>query len=94
MKSSWKLPYMSQKFFKNKYLNKKIINIRIRNSVIPYNFIKNNLKLSIFNGIWYLTVLVNSQMKGFKLGEFILTKKIETQTHLKKKVQKKTKGKK
>jgi ribosomal protein S19 len=33
-------------------------------------------------------------MKGFKLGEFILTKKIETQTHLKKKVQKKTKGKK
>jgi hypothetical protein len=34
------------------------------------------------------------QMKGNKFGQFIFTKKIDTQTHLKKKVQKKSKGKK
>lgn len=33
-------------------------------------------------------------MKNCKFGEFIFTKKTDTQTHLKKKVQKKPKGKK
>jgi len=37
---------------------------------------------------------MNVQMKGKKFGEFIFTKKIDTQTHLKRKVQKKSKGRK
>jgi hypothetical protein len=37
---------------------------------------------------------MNINMKNCKFGEFIFTKKTETQTHLKKKVQKKPKGRK
>ena len=90
-RSTWKLPYISRLFFRNKFLNNKVINIRIKDSIIPYNFIKKNVKICVFNGIWFLSILMNLQMKGTKFGQYILTKKIDTQTHLKKKVQKKSK---
>lgn len=93
-KSTWKLPFLPLLFYKKKFLEKKILNIRIRNSIIPTIFLKKNLKICIFNGIWYLSILMNLSMKGCKFGEFIFTKKIDTQTHLKKKVQKKPKGRK
>lgn len=93
-RSTWKLPYIPILLFKKKFLAKKILNIRIRNSVIPTIFLKKNLKICIFNGIWYLTILMNINMKNCKFGEFIFTKKTDTQTHLKKKVQKKPKGRK
>lgn len=94
LRSTWKLPYISKILFKNKFLNNKILNIRIKNSIIPNKFITNNIKICIFNGIWYLSIIMNPQMRGSKFGEFIFTKKIDTQTHIKKKVQKKSKGKK
>lgn len=94
IKSTWKLPYIPNIFFRNKFLLKKTINIRIKNAIIPYNFLKKNIKLCVFNGIWFLSLMLNINMKGKKFGEFIFTKKTETQTHLKKKVQKKPKGRK
>jgi len=93
-RSSWKLPYISLLFFKNKFLKNKTLNIRLKHSVIPYKFLNKNIKVCVFNGIWYLSILMSPQMKGNKFGQFIFTKKIDTQTHLKKKVQKKSKGRK
>jgi ribosomal protein S19 len=92
MKSTWKLPYIPLILFKKKFLEKKIINLRIRNAIIPYNFLLKKIKICIFNGVWYLTLLLNLNMKNCKFGEFIFTKRSDTQTHLKRKVQKKTKG--
>lgn len=93
-KSTWKLPFIPLLFYKKKFLEKKILNIRFKNAMIPTLFIKKNIKICIFNGIWFLSLIMNSNMLGHKFGEFILTKKSDTQTHLKKKVQKKPKGKK
>ena len=94
-RSSWKLPYISLLFFKNRFLkNNLIISTRSRNSKIPAIFIEKKIKISIFNGIWYLSTLLNANMLGYKFGEFSFTKRSDTQTHLKKKVQKKPKGRK
>lgn len=93
-RSTWKLPFIPLIFYKKKFLEKKVLNIRIRNAIIPAIFLKKNLKICIFNGIWFLSILMNISMQGCKFGEFIFTKKADKQTHLKKKVQKKPKGKK
>lgn len=93
-RSSWKLPYISLIFFQKRFLTKSLSNIRIRNSIIPSIFIDNKIKICIFNGIWYLSVLMSNNMLGCKFGEFSFTKRSDTQTHLKKKRKKKPKGKK
>jgi len=94
-RSSWKLPYIPLLFFKNRFLkNNTNISTRLRNSIIPSIFIEKKIKIQIFNGIWYLSTLINSNMLGCKFGEFSFTKRSDTQTHLKRKVQKKPKGKK
>jgi len=94
-RSSWKLPYISLLFFKNRFLkNNIILSTRFRNSMIPSIFIEKKIKISIFNGVWYLSTLINANMLGCKFGEFSFTKRSDRQTHLKKKVQKKPKGKK
>jgi len=90
-RSSWKLPYIAPTLFKNRYLNTILSNIRIRNSIIPSIFIKKKIKFCIFNGTWYLSMIMMPNMLGHKFGEFIFTKKSDTQTHLKRKVQRKTK---
>lgn len=93
-RSTWKLPYIPLILFQNRFLNKQGLNIRIRNSVIPTIFMDKKIKLCIFNGTWFLSTLMMSNMVGFKLGEFSFTKRSDTQTHVKRKVQKKPKGKK
>ncbi len=94
-RSSWKLPYISLLFFKNRFLKNNItISTRSRNSMIPTLFAEKKIKIQIFNCIWYLSSLINLNMLGCKFGEFSFTKRSDTQTHLKKKVQKKPKGKK
>ena len=90
-RSSWKLPYISSNLFQKRYLNKTNSNIRIRNSVIPTIFIDKKIKICIFNGTWFLSTIMMPSMLGHKFGEFIFTKKSDTQTHLKRKVQRKTK---
>jgi len=95
LRSSWKLPYISLSLFKIRLLNTTLINyIRQRNSVIPSIFIDKKINISIFNGIWYLSIVLSNFMKGFKLGEFSYTKRSDTQKHLKKKRKKKSNKKK
>lgn len=93
-RSIWKLPYISLLFFKKKFLQKENLNIKLRNSIIPSIFIDKKIKINIYNGIWYLSTMLSNTMLGFKFGEFSYTKRSDTQTHLKKKRKKKTKGKK
>lgn len=93
-RSTWKLPHIPLILFQNRFLQKSGLNIRIRNSVIPTIFMEKKIKLCIFNGTWFLSTLMTSNMSGFKLGEFSFTKRSDTQTHVKRKVQKKPKGKK
>jgi ribosomal protein S19 len=89
-RSQSKLPYISLIFFQNRFLNKSDLNVRVRNSFIPSLFVNNKLKVHVFNGIWYLSVLMSSGMLGFKFGEFSFTKRSDRQTHLKKKRKKKS----
>lgn len=93
-RSSWKLPYISSIFFQNRFLNNSVNNIRLRNSVIPTLFVDKRVRISIFNGVWFLSVILSPNMLGNKFGEFSFTKRSDRQTHLKRKVQKKPKGKK
>jgi ribosomal protein S19 len=93
-RSSWKLPYISLLFFQNKLFNKPSLNLRLRNSLIPINIINKKIKICIFNGIWYISIQLKDSMLNCKFGEFSFTKRSDTQTHLKKKVKKKPKGKK
>lgn len=93
-RSAWKLPYISLMLFQNRFLIKNGLNIRIRNSVIPTIFMDKKIKLCIFNGTWFLSTIMSSNMSGLKLGEFAFTKRSDKQTHMKRKVQKKPKGKK
>lgn len=90
IRSSWKLPYIPLTLFQKRFINNHNLNIRFRNSVIPFIFIEKKIKINIYNGIWYLSTLISNLMIGSKLGEFSYTKRSDTQTHLKKK-KKKTK---
>jgi ribosomal protein S19 len=94
-RSAWKLPYISLLFFQNRFLkDKKSFNVRLRNSIIPSIFISKKINISIFNGIWYLALEFSNSMRGFKFGEFSNPKRTDTQTHIKKKIKKKSRGEK
>jgi len=94
IRSSWKLPYIPLTLFQKRFINNYNLNVRFRNSVIPFIFIERKIKVNVYNGIWYLSTLISNLMVGCKLGEFSYTKRSDTQTHLKKKRKKKPKGKK
>jgi len=93
-RSIWKLPYISLLFFQNRILNGKFDKIRIRNSIIPSIYMEKRIKILVFNGIWYLSILISNNMQNCKFGEFSYTKRSDRQTHLKQKRKKKPKGKK
>ena len=93
-RSSWKLPYISLLFFQNRILKNNLLNIRLRNSLIPIKLINKKIKICIFNGNWYLSIILTESMLGKKFGEFSFTKRSDKQTQLKIKLKKKPKGKK
>jgi len=92
MKSSWKLPYINKFYFK-KYLKykKKIFFIKYKNSVIGPNFI--DKVVNIYNGRFYNTLNITSNMIGFKFGEFIPVKTSAKYLHLKRSKKKNKKNK-
>jgi len=94
IRSCWKLPYIPLTLFQKRFLTNYNMNIRFRNSVIPFIFIENKIKINIYNGIWYLSVLTSNLMVHCKFGQFSYTKRSDTQTHLKRKRKKKPKGRK
>lgn len=76
---AWKLPFIHQVFFKKRILLKSKLPLRLRNSLIPSSFVTK--RLSIHNGIWYLSADVNSSMVGFKIGQFSFTRRCEAGLH-------------
>lgn len=76
-RSSWKVPFINKtsKFSKPS-----------RFSTVTAYFL--DKKLKIYNGIWFLSVLVKSNMLGHKFGEFSVTKKLGRDIHQKSKKKK------
>jgi ribosomal protein S19 len=63
----------------------KSIKILDRNTTILSNFI--GKQLLIYNGKQFFTLLVRSEMVGYKVGDFVLTRKVGV-IHAKKKKKK------
>jgi small subunit ribosomal protein S19 len=75
-RSSWKNPFSQSHIFKGVYLNynlEKPIKIWNRNSVIFPLFV--GKVLSIYNGRKFVNVQISEEMVGFKVGEFVPTRK-------------------
>jgi len=92
-KSKWKLPYIHSLFFKKRKC-KQVKNLALsnfRNSTISYPYI--GKRGYIYNGLWPLTTLFEEKMVGFKIGDFSITKKFDTQLQKKRKTQRRTKKK-
>lgn len=86
-RSNWKLPFIHSLFFKKKNVQKKSLIFRIRNSNIPANFV--NKRIKVYNGTWFLSQDVMSNMIGFKLGQFSYTRRSDALIHSKVKRRKK-----
>lgn len=87
----WKLPYIKPVLLKNNKLKKKNLKFSFRNSIIPHRYL--DKRVSIYNGIWFLSKEINKNMIGLKLGELSFTKRCDTQLHIRKKSKKKSKKK-
>lgn len=75
-RSTWKNPFCQNQIFKTIYLNhsfEKPIKVWNRNSVIFPLFV--GKILSIYNGKKFINVQISEEMVGFKLGEFVPTRK-------------------
>jgi small subunit ribosomal protein S19 len=75
-RSTWKTPFSQSQIFKNIYLNhnpEKPVKIWNRSSVIFPSFV--GKVLSIYNGKKFVNVQISGEMIGFKIGEFVLTRK-------------------
>jgi small subunit ribosomal protein S19 len=75
-RSSWKNPFSQSQIFKSIYLNRnseKPIKVWTRNSVIFPLFV--GKILSVYNGKKFVNVQISQEMIGFKLGEFVSTRR-------------------
>jgi small subunit ribosomal protein S19 len=75
-RSTWKNPFSQSQIFKSIYLSynsEKPVKIWSRNSVIFPLFI--GKVLSIYNGKKFVNVKISEEMVGFKVGEFVPTRK-------------------
>jgi small subunit ribosomal protein S19 len=75
-RSNWKNPFSQSQIFKSIYLNRnseKPIKVWTRNSVIFPLFV--GKILSVYNGKKFVNVQISQEMIGFKLGEFVSTRR-------------------
>jgi small subunit ribosomal protein S19 len=75
-RSNWKNPFSQSQIFKSIYLNRnseKPIKVWTRNSVIFPLFV--GKILSVYNGKKFVNVQISQEMIGFKLGEFVATRR-------------------
>ena len=78
-RSIWKNPFSQSQIFKNIYLNstsEKPIIVWSRNSVIFPFFV--GKVFSVYNGNKFVNIQISEEMIGFKLGEFVSTRKKTT----------------
>lgn len=75
-RSTWKNPFSQSQIFKNIYLSRnseKPIKVWSRNSVIFPLFV--GKVFSVYNGNKFVNIEISEEMIGFKLGEFVSTRK-------------------
>ena len=75
-RSIWKNPFSQSQIFKHIYLSsnsEKPIRIWARNSVIFPLFV--GKVFSVYNGNRFVNIKISEEMIGFKLGEFVPTRK-------------------
>lgn len=82
MRSAWKLPYINPKYFERCFLKKRTFVIRYKNSIISSNF--KDKKVSIYTGKYFYSFIINSNMIGYKFGEFVNYKTFAHYVHIKK----------
>lgn len=71
-RSKWKGPFISKEFICLKKKNKEI-KLFCKKSVITQKLL--NTEVFIYNGKEFVALLINSNMIGCKIGEFINTRK-------------------
>lgn len=75
-RSIWKNPFSQSKIFKDIYTssnNEKPIKVWTRNSVIFPSFV--GRIFSIYDGKAFVNINISEEMIGYKLGEFVPTRK-------------------
>ena len=85
-KSISKIPFVDYKLMKELIKNKPNIKTRSRSSIILNSFIGSTIY--VYNGMNYKKIIINENMVGHKLGEFIFKRKIG-KIHIKKKKKRK-----
>jgi ribosomal protein S19 len=73
MRSIWKGPYINNNLYNNIIHNRRIIPIKDKSSVIFPEMI--NKEYKIYNGYQFKKLKILETMIGYKLGEFIFSKK-------------------
>jgi len=79
MRAVWKGPFVDNKVLNDIYslykmsTNKKPLKLLSRSSTVFPSFV--GLNFLVFNGLKFISLSINEQMIGHKLGEFIMTKK-------------------
>jgi len=96
-RSIWKLIYLNKFIFKlqkkNLSFSNQVIKIWSRNNTILKNFFYK--KILVYNGRFFLPIIIKKEFLNYKFGEFIFTKKLGKTIHFyNKKILKKFKGKK
>lgn len=81
-KSIWKIPYISKFLMRKKYLKNKNINVFIRNSIISFAFV--GKKFRVYNGTSFVSIKFVFGMIGLKLGEFSISKVLNSKIVAKK----------
>jgi ribosomal protein S19 len=69
-------------FYKQNINNKKIINIKKKNSLITLEYL--NCNLNVYTGNIFKKLNINIDMLNYILGSFILTKRKSAEIHKKK----------
>jgi ribosomal protein S19 len=73
MRSLWKGPYVNIDLYNQIIRGKKNITTMDRSSTIVEDCIY--LDINVYNGQKYKTLAIEEHLLGYKLGEFVLTKK-------------------
>ena len=71
-RSCWKVPFIHPLFFSKKFLKSSVFSTYIRTSLIGPLFI--DKKLKIYNGLRFVSIFLNKNMVGDKIGEYSISK--------------------
>ena len=86
-----KSPFIHSIFPKKRFILKSNPILKIRNSILPVSYVSKRIR--VYNGIWYLSSDVVSNMVGFKSGQFSYTRRFGADIHSKDKRKRKKKAK-